>query len=434
MINKGIGRLSKKLQFLFAVLDLRSRQWKWVRFGRLSPQVWFPHVPLALGLGLFGYRNIRPLLDQVGLLREGNIHFGPVEKFNDLPAFFHDLTKGPHSIIGIVEILMAVGLLFRSRFAWSVGLVLSGASLAILVQKTHGIFSPRAMGNLLILLGLLFFRKDFSRSSLATGTLFSLISIVLLFGYSIFGAYLLGDGFKPPIQSLMTALYFSVVTMSTVGYGDIVPRSDDARMFVLSVILLGISVFMASLSTVILPMMNERVQHLLMGGKRKMVRKDHYILVGTGGLAYNAFLELTRRKLPVTLVVDRVRTETPWDLADQVEGDPADTETLKKAGIVEARALISLLDNDGENAFVVLAARESGSRAKTIVSVRDRVNLARIKSVRPDMILAMDVIGAEILGMALSGEPVDGDQLLKRILFMDGENSKMDPNHHRKQE
>lgn len=427
MIKRGIGRLSKQYRTLLDALDLRSRRWEGGHLRKLSPHRWFPHVPLALGLGVFGYRNIHPLIRQIGLLREGSIHYGPVQEFSALPAFFHDLTKGPHSIIGIVEILMSLGLLFRSRFAWSVGLVLSGASLAILVQKTHGILFPRALGNLLILLGLLVFRKDFSRSNLATGTLFSLISIVLLFGYAVFGAYLMGNGFNPPIRSLVTAFYFSVVTMSTVGYGDIVPRTDDARMFVLSVIIMGISVFMASLSTVILPVMNERVQHLLMGGKKKMVRKDHYILVGTGGLAYNAFMELSRRNLSVTLVVDRTRTEPPWNLADQVEGDPADTETLKKAGIMDARALISLLDNDGENAFVVLAARETGSRSKTIVSVRDRVNLARIKSVRPDMILAMDVIGAEILGMALSGEPIDGDQLLKRILFVDRDKSKDGP-------
>ena len=153
----------------------------------------------------------------------------------------------------------------------------------------------------------------------------------------------------------------------------------------------------------------------------------HYILVGTGGLAANVFAELTDRNLPVTLIVDRRKDEPPWNVVDQVEGDPADTEVLKKAGIMDARALLSLLDNDGENAFVVLAARASGTEAKTVVSVRDRVNLARIRTVRPDMILAMDVIGAQILGMALTGESVDGDLLLKKVLFADGDETEKAP-------
>lgn len=158
-----------------------------------------------------------------------------------------------------------------------------------------------------------------------------------------------------------------------------------------------------------------------------MSRKNHYILVGTGGLAANVFAELTDRNLPVTLIVDRRKDEPPWNVVDQVEGDPADTEVLKKAGIMDARALLSLLDNDGENAFVVLAARASGTEAKTVVSVRDRVNLARIRTVRPDMILAMDVIGAQILGMALTGESVDGDLLLKKVLFADGDETEKAP-------
>lgn len=423
MSEKGVRRMLRRMVVAVPLLKASWRQKLMHSLARFRPGLWFPHIPLALGLGMFGYRNIHPLLREIGRLRSGTEHYGPVQEFRALPEFFHDLTKGPHSIIGLLEILMAVGLLFRSRFAWSVALVLVGASLGILLHQTGGEVSLRAAGDLLLLVGLLVFRTDFSRSNLATGTLFSVISIILLFGYAIFGAYILGKGFSPPIESLVTAFYFSVVTMSTVGYGDIIPKTDDARMFVVSLIIMGISVFTASLSTVVLPLMNERVQHLLMGGRRKMIRKNHYILVGTGGLAANVFGELKERNLSVTLIVDHKRDLPPWNEADQVEGDPADTETLKEAGIMDANALISLLENDGENAFVVLAAREAGSSAKTIVSVRDRVNLARIRSVRPDMILAMDVIGAQILGMALSGEPVDGNRLLEKVLFTDGDDS-----------
>lgn len=82
---------------------------------------------------------------------------------------------------------------------------------------------------------------------------------------------------------------------------------------------------------------------------------------------------------------------------------------------MEARAILSLLDNDGENAFVVLAVREMDSPARTVVSVRDRVNLVRIRTVRPDMSLSPDVIGGELLAMALTGEKIDGEDFLHRI-------------------
>lgn len=376
---------------------------------------WFPQVPLAIAMALLGFRNAFPLLTQVHLIRAELSTHGPVEDFQHLPRLFHFLGGIPHTVLGLVEILMSIGLLFRSRFAWTVGLVLSVASLVILLQQSSERFSLATFFDVCLLGVLLVFRGSFSRSSLATGTLFSLVSIVLLFGYSIFGAYLLGKGFKPPILTLETAFYFSVVTMATVGYGDIVPTTDDARLFVVSIILFGITVFTASVSTVLIPMMNERIQRLLLGDKKRMTRKNHFILIGTGGLALNTYQELNSRNLPVTLIVNRKELESPWDNVDQVEGDPADTRTLREAGAMEARAILSLLDNDGENAFVVLAVREMNSPARTVVSVRDRVNLARIRTVRPDMILSPDVIGGELLAMALTGEKIDGEDFLHRI-------------------
>jgi voltage-gated potassium channel len=46
----------------------------------------------------------------------------------------------------------------------------------------------------------------------------------------------LGDEFTPPVHDLATAVYFSIVSMSTVGYGDIVPHAPTARLFTASVI------------------------------------------------------------------------------------------------------------------------------------------------------------------------------------------------------
>ncbi|MHB1286555.1 MAG: voltage-gated potassium channel protein [Leptospirales bacterium] len=376
---------------------------------------WFPQVPLAVAMALFGLRNAFPLLSQIQLIQQKILHRGPVEDFQHLPRLFHFLGGIPHTVLGVVEILMSLGLLFRSRFAWTVCLVLSIASLAILLQPGPDRFSLATVFDLGLLGVLLLYRGSFSRSSLATGTLFSLVSIVLLFGYAIFGSYMLGKGFKPPIMTLETAFYFSVVTMTTVGYGDIVPTTDDAKLFVVSMIILGITIFTASISTVLIPIMNERIHRLILGEKKRMPRKNHFILIGTGGLALNAYQELKNRDLPVTLIVNRKEMGTPWDGADQVEGDPADPQTLGEAGAMEAQAVLSLLDNDSENAFVVLAVREMKSPAKTVVSVRDRVNLSRIRTVRPDMVLSPDVIGGELLAMALTGEKIEGDDFLKRI-------------------
>ncbi|ENP5583453.1 voltage-gated potassium channel, partial [Shigella flexneri] len=63
---------------------------------------------------------------------------------------------------------------------------------------------------------LLILRKDFSHSSAAAGTIFAFISFTTLLFYSTYGALYLSEGFNPRIESLMTAFYFSIETMSTV--------------------------------------------------------------------------------------------------------------------------------------------------------------------------------------------------------------------------
>lgn len=137
-------------------LEASGRTFLSLSLSRFHARLWFPHVPLALGLMLFGFRNLHPLLTEIANLRTGAVHYSPVQEFRALPEFFHDLGKGPHSLIGILEILMAVGLLFRSRFAWSVALVLVSASLGILLYPAWTM-SLRAAGDLLLLAGLLFF-------------------------------------------------------------------------------------------------------------------------------------------------------------------------------------------------------------------------------------------------------------------------------------
>jgi len=377
-----------------------------------------PHGLLALVVGLYGLKNVFPIFDQIKIIKNYLKVFGPAEDFAHLPVVFHIPGGVPQTVIGLIQILMSIGLLLRSRFAWVVTLLLAVVSLLFIVHQ-HPLSTAVLTMNILLLAILLIFRKTFDRSSLTTGSFFSLLSILLLTAYAVFGSYILGRGFTPPITSLVTAFYFSVITMATVGYGDIVPHSDDARIFVVSLVLLGITVFSAAISSILIPVINDRLKKILLQEKRKMPRKNHYILVGTSNLARSVYRELDSRKLPVTVIVPQEVKDPPFDLADQVIGDPADGETLKKAGALDALAILSLLEDDPENAFVVLAAREIGSKARTVVSVRDRVNFSRIRSVSPDMVLSPEVIGGELIAMALNNEKIDGEAFFKKALFLD---------------
>ena len=101
---------------------------------------------------------------------------------------------------------------------------------------------------------------------------------------------------------------------------------------------------------------------------------------------------------------------------DIILGDGSDVETLRKAGAEKAKAILALLDDDSENAFVVLAAKELKVKARTVAAVNNSKHLSRIRHVHPDMIIAPQVLGGELLTNLLTGERIDVKNIMDRIL------------------
>jgi voltage-gated potassium channel len=202
--------------------------------------------------------------------------------------------------------------------------------------------------------------------------------------------------------------------MSTVGYGDILPKSDDARLFVISLIILGLSVFLTSLTAVVGPLVQGRLSRILEPKRKRMKRINHYIITGEGPLAVNTARELMARDKSVVIIVDT--EDSSFGEAEMVVGDATDLEVLRSAGAESARAVLALSEDDAENAFVILALRELNTDAKKVAAVSSRKNLERVRRVQPDMILAPNVFGGEVLAMALAEEKIDGASLLEKFL------------------
>lgn len=400
-----------------------------LRLGRFMQQTrrrlrldhWFPHLPVAAGAAILGLLN---LLDGISRFHRALpfikqlkpvLHIGQI-------AVMPGLGGLPEAAAGGVLLAMSFGLAFRSRLAWVIALLISAVTLALVLHQANLQWGALTLLNGAVLVALIVFYRHFSKSSLAAGTMFSLMSVILLLGYSVCGSFVLGQGFTPPITSLIMALYFSVVTLSTVGYGDIVPKSNDARLFVISMIILGITVFATSISAVIVPLVNGRMQRLLAGEKKRM-KQDHYIVIGDNPLAHNTYRELKSRQLPVVVVVPKEPENSWMDAADMIIGDASDIEVLRKAGGEKAVAILALRADDSENAFIVMAAKELAGNARTVAAVKNSKNLQRIQRVGPDLIIAPDILGGELLAMAISGEELSGDNILKNLFISKSEAS-----------
>ena len=379
--------------------------------------LWFPHVPLALAVGVAGALAILPTIQKFAAqylhLDLANLVSAIHPISGNIPGLI--LNGVPNVVVGTLQILIALGLLGRSRIAW---LSAIGITVAQLLLTVHLSAASRLDGEtvyiLALLASLLLARNHFSRSSLAAGTLFAVASVLVLMVYGVLGSLLLGAGFSPPITNLPSAFYFVIVTMSTVGYGDILPKSEDARLFVVSLIVLGLTVFATALTAVIGPVLQNRINRTIGPRRQKMKRVNHFIISGHGVLARNTARELHHRGEAVVIITEV--EDAGFSDAETVIGDPTDLDTLRKAGGEHARAILALSDDDSENAFVILAVRELGTDAKKVAAVSTRKNLERVRRVHPDMILAAPVFGGEVLAMALTEQKIDGDWLLSRFL------------------
>jgi voltage-gated potassium channel len=399
-------------------MSMRERRvvdWLWRpgRFGRfvvaarragqlLRAQYWFPHIPLALTLAGAGYLLLRLVY---ALQRQA--------LFSDFPHHIFDLrpVSMPYVLIGVAMLVMSVGLLFRSRFAWIVAIVLTSSMVLSAAIIGHGHRSGLISYDGVLLLALLLSYSWFDRTSLAAGTLFALTSALLLLIYAVFGSLYLGNQFSPPIKDLVTSLYYSVVTMSTVGYGDIVPKTADARLFAVSVMILGLAVFATSVTAIAGPM----IARLTAPKEKRMKRTNHFIVIGATPLAYNTYREFKKRNQQVVLIMPQAPASGDIDPEDLIIGDANSLETLRRAGAEEAQAVVAMRADDSDNAFIVLAVKELKGNAKTVVAINDSKHMERIKLVQPDIIIAPEVLGGELLAMVLSGEEITSDFLVERF-------------------
>lgn len=157
------------------------------------------------------------------------------------------------------------------------------------------------------------------------------------------------------------ALYMAIITLTTVGYSELHPLSDQGRLFVMVYLVggVGISLYgIARLGEIFL-----RTQFFSLLGRRRMEKdlkklSNHFIICGFGRVGEHLLKELTDKNHPV-MVIDRnpqVFKNLPSHYAT-LEGDATDDQILIRAGLERAKGLAVVFGNDAENLYVVLSAR-----------------------------------------------------------------------------
>ncbi|MGH8270845.1 MAG: NAD-binding protein [Gammaproteobacteria bacterium] len=372
----------------------------WIQHLRRALRWLWPQVPLGLFLIAAGALNISAgaHTDIFSYVLPGGLAAGVPELSGQVSL--SALGSGAQIILGAGLLLSGLGLFWKLRVAWIFAMLLLAITIGVNAGKGH-------FGGALIVPGIAFLllaasRRHFACQTLLGGALISLIGIFAVFAYGTFGMFLLGNQFEPPIKSLITALYFSVETLSTVGYGDYHPVTLFAQGYVITLIVFGLSVFATAIFSVVGPALSGRLNRLLNPSGGHVVKKNHVIVVGASTLARNTAQELLRRNIPFVQVVGPGESPPLEDEA-AVSGEVGNDETLRKAGVAHARMVVAANDNDGENAFTALAAKDIAPDVRVIAVASSREALHRLKLARADMVFAPTEVGSRLLANLVEG-------------------------------
>lgn len=162
--------------------------------------------------------------------------------------------------------------------------------------------------------------------------------------------------------SMLESLYMTVITFSTVGFGEIRPLSSAGRAFTLILIVLGVGFVAYVIGNAIQFLVEGRIRLIL--GRHKLDKKinqlnDHYIVCGYGRMGRAFCRYLTQKHLQFVAIeknTDRIPIMNEDGIL-YISGEATQEANLNKAGINRASNLIATLGTDADNVFLVLLAR-----------------------------------------------------------------------------
>lgn len=200
--------------------------------------------------------------------------------------------------------------------------------------------------------------------------------------------------------SWIDALYMTVITITTVGFGEVQPLDDTAKLFTVFLILASVIILGFALSVIteyILSKNNlEELTQKKMQNKIDSL-KNHIIICGYGRNGKQAAKKLLAYKKPF-VVIEKNKELIDKSQSDSVPfifGNANEDETLIQAGVDRASTLIMAMPNDADNLFVVLSARQMNNKLKIISRASQETSYNKLKMAGANNVILPDKIGGD---------------------------------------
>ncbi|GGY13258.1 potassium channel family protein [Paludibacterium paludis] len=230
-------------------------------------------------------------------------------------------------------------------------------------------------------------RKSFARKLLFLSSLIGLVVTAGTMGYMIIEGW-----------SLLDSLYMTVITLATIGYGETHNLSNFGRVFTIALIVFGTGVVGYGISSLTLMLFQGDLPNYL---KRRKMEKiiarmsDHIIVCGLSRTGQYALEELAQSGQAV-VVIEREETnalmlegrDIPY-----IVGDATDDENLLAAGVGKARAVVTCLTSDADNAFVVVTARNLNRELLIVSKAETESSRNKLLAVGADKVVIPSRLG-----------------------------------------
>jgi len=363
--------------------------------GRVAVALTLAVAALSVAVGILG-------------IVDPTANFGPFATY--IPPAISQTAGFTGSLTGFLMVMSAFGLRRGLRVAWYSTLVLLPVTAAQgLVQATPYsvplvVLSVLSFPVLAVARGRFDERVSLSTSQLAAGgALFGVLA------YGTIGTYALrGERGFEGVATMLDAFYYTLVTASTVGYGDLTPTTQEARLFSLSVLVLGTASFAIALTALLGPALEARFASAL----GRMTQSDlesldgHVVVAGYGDLTEPILTELERtsRQFLVVTSDDRSVSRLRERDVDVLVADPADDQALRRAGVDRARAVVTATNDDGEDALVVLTVRENHRDVRVVAAATEQENEAKLRRAGADTVISPAVIGGRLIARSALGD------------------------------
>lgn len=325
----------------------------------------------------------------------------PLAPLYRTPLFGYD---APFDVVaGLILLVLSYRIRRRSSLAWlfTIPVPVLAGGIAILSPDPYAIASTALSAALLATIYP--YRSGFYLGSPTAPEGTQLILLVaslaaVLFG--MVGARWLGGQFAPPIRTWGESLYFTVVTISTIG-GTYVPVTDSARWFSVVLILVGVGTFLSAIVVLFVPFLQNRLATV--GGRferTQMQELDQHIIVcGVSPEAHaaaRAVRDANVRQVvlaPDPAAVERLRAE---GFRCHV-GDPSSEEELKLVRIDRARALIVAQESDAANLLTVITARALAPNLRIVAVAASENNLPKLRKAGATETIATVRVAAQLI-------------------------------------